>query len=86
MMKLFDNFAPGARIQKGNLVALGTECVGYHVVALKAAVGACRRTRRSLCSRNGEPEFSIAWLAGRFGGRSRAWISVSAQAPLGPRR
>ena len=87
MMKLFHNLASGTCIQNGNFVALGIECVGYHVAAPKAAAGASRRARRSFFSRNGEAGASR--LPGRAAAlvcRSRGRIPVSSQASLAHRR
>jgi len=53
MMKLFDNFALRTSIQNGNFVALESECMGYDLVALKAAER-CRGVRRGLSCGNGE--------------------------------
>ena len=86
MMKLFGNSGRRTFIQPANLVALETDCVGYYLVVPKAAAGACRRPRRSVCSRDCEPEISITWTGGRLGCRSRAQFSVSSQASLPHRR
>jgi hypothetical protein len=85
-MKLFHNLAWGTCIQKGNFVALGNECVGYHVAAPKTAAGASRRARCDFFSRNGEVELLLTRTGSHFGYRSCRANSVSSQASLGHRR
>lgn len=86
MMKLFHNLGSGTCIQHGNFVALGSECVGYHVAAPKAATGASRRARRGFFSGNGEAELLLTGMGSHFGCGSCRANSASSQASMGHRR